>query len=251
MNGIIKKIIQFSVVIPVLNEADNITPIILELEQVMQGRNSCEVIFVDDHSTDQTFEILQHHRKKFSWLKVVRLSRQSGQSAALRYGVKEAGAPLIVTLDGDGQNDPADIEQLVDVYHRLSKQNAYCLINGCRTQRKDSGWRRFSSSVANSIRSRLLRDDTPDSGCGIKAYPRELYLDLPPFNHMHRFIPALVHQRGGKIVSVEVNHRPRASGDSHYGTLDRLFAGIIDMIGVLWLGRRSIQLGLTKEEQNG
>jgi dolichol-phosphate mannosyltransferase len=246
-----KKTIQFSVVIPVLNEADNITPLILELEKVMQRQDAFEVIFVDDHSTDETSEILLRNKMKFPWLKVAGLSRQSGQSAALHYGVQEAGAPLIVTLDGDGQNDPADIDQLVDVYHRLRKQNRCCLVNGCRTQRKDSGWRRFSSSFANSVRSRLLRDNTPDSGCGIKAYPRDVFLDLPSFNHMHRFIPALVHQRGGKVVSVEVNHRPRESGKSHYGTLDRLLAGIVDLIGVLWLGRRAIQSGLIEEEQNG
>jgi len=243
--------ISFSVVIPVLNEEDNITPLILELEEVLQERDDSEVIFVDDHSTDQTPEILQRHKGKFPWLKVIRLSRQSGQSAALRYGVKKAAAPLIVTLDGDGQNDPADIKELVDVYHRLRKHNPCCLVNGWRARRKDSGWRRFSSSFANSIRSRLLRDDTPDSSCGIKAYPREVFLDLPPFNHMHRFIPALIRQRGGKVVSVEVNHRPRVTGQSHYGTLDRLFAGIIDMIGVLWLGRRAIQSGLIEEEQDG
>ena len=246
-----KKEIQFSVVIPVLNEEDNITALLLEIGQVLQGQDAFEVIVVDDHSTDQTAKILQRHAGQLPWLKVVRLCRQSGQSAALRYGVKAARAPLIVSMDGDGQNDPADIKQLIDAYYRLTKQNKCCLVNGWRAQRKDSGWRRFSSSFANAVRRRLLKDETPDSGCGIKAYPREVFLDLPAFNHMHRFIPALVRQQGGKVISVEVNHRPRTSGKSHYGTLDRLSAGIVDLIGVLWLARRTIQSGLIKEEQNG
>ncbi len=251
MNGKIDKTLQFSIVIPVLNEEDNIAPLILELEQVLQEQDSFEVIFVDDHSTDQTPEILQLHKDTYTWLKVVRLCRQSGQSAALHYGVKKATAPLIVTLDGDGQNDPADIVQLIDVYHRVRKQNTCCLINGYRAQRKDSGWRCFSSSVANLIRSRLLKDDTPDSGCGIKAFPREIFLALPSFNHMHRFIPALIRQQGGKVISVAVNHRTRKSGKSHYGTLDRLSAGIIDLLGVLWLGKRTIRCDLLKEKQHG
>jgi len=244
--------IQFSVVIPVLNEEDNIPPLILELDQAMQEQGAFEVIFVDDHSTDLTPEILMRHAGKFHWLRVVRLSRQSGQSAALHYGVKSARSSVIVTLDGDGQNDPADIKHLIDVYQRVRKQTACCLVNGYRVRRRDSGWRRFSSSLANGVRSQLLRDDTPDSGCGIKVYSRESFLDLSSFNHMHRFLPALIRQHGGKVVSVAVNHRPRSAGASHYGTLDRLFAGIIDLTGVLWLGKRAIPSGLLEEEkQNG
>ncbi len=251
MKDNIKKILPCSVVIPVCNEADNIASLLSELDQIMQGWHSSEVIVVDDHSTDQTLEILQRYRKNYPWLRIVQLDKQSGQSAALRYGIKKAGRSLIVTLDGDGQNDPADITHLVEMYHKLSNENTCYLINGYRIRRKDSPWRRFSSLVANAVRSRLLNDNTPDSGCGIKALPKELYLDLPAFDHMHRFIPALVRQQGGKIVSVEVNHRPRAAGNSHYGTLDRLFAGIIDICGVLWLGRRNIQCGLAREEQHG
>lgn len=246
-----KESIQCSVVIPVLNEEDNITPLVLELDQVMQGWEPFEVIFVDDHSTDRTPEVLLGHTMKFPWLRVVRLSRQSGQSAALCYGIRNARSSVIVSMDGDGQNDPADIQNLVEVYHRVSQHDPCCLVNGYRVQRKDSGWRRFSSSFANSVRSRLLGDDTPDSGCGIKVYSRESFLELSSFNHMHRFLPALIRQHGGKVVSVAVNHRSRSSGASHYGTLDRLFAGIIDLTGVLWLGKRAIPSGLIEEESNG
>ncbi|HEB69518.1 MAG TPA: glycosyltransferase [Desulfobulbus sp.] len=241
--------LQFSVVVPVLNEEDNITPLILELEQLMPEQEPFEVIFVDDHSTDNTPEVLFRYSMKFPWLRVVRLSRQSGQSAALCYGIRNARSSIIVSMDGDGQNDPSDIPNLVDVYHRVELHSRCCLVNGYRVQRKDSGWRRFSSSFANSVRSRLLKDDTPDSGCGIKVYSRERFLELSSFNHMHRFLPALIRQHGGEVVSVAVNHRPRSSGASHYGTLDRLFAGIIDLTGVLWLGKRVIPSGLVEEEK--
>lgn len=243
--------VQFSIVIPVLNEEENIPTLIQELNQAaeQQPRNGFETIFVDDHSTDQSFEILRDHATRFPWLRVVRLRRQSGQSAALWYGVRKARYPLIVTLDGDGQNDPADIPHLLDVYSRVDRQTNCCLVNGCRVSRKDSSWRRLSSFLANGIRRRLLGDDTPDSGCGIKVYSRETFLELAPFNHMHRFLPALVRQRGGRVVSVAVNHRARTTGTSHYGTVDRLVAGIVDLAGVLWLKKRVIPFGLIEEEE--
>lgn len=241
---------RFSVVIPVLNEEENITPLLREISQVMQGREEFEVIYVDDHSTDRTPEILMQHSAEFPWLRVVRQNRQSGQSAALRCGIHKAAYPLIVTMDGDGQNDPTDIKKLIDVYRRESREATLCLVNGHRVTRKDSGWRRWTSSIANAVRSHLLNDDTPDSGCGIKALPRDGFLDLPSFNHMHRFVPALIRQRGGKVVSVAVNHRSRPSGKSHYGTLDRLWVGIIDLIGVYWLGRRAIRTDIAAENKH-
>ena len=241
---------DFTVIIPVLNEEKNISPLVHELRQVQEELGAFDVIFVDDHSTDQTFETIQRLAQRFTWLKVIRLRYQSGQSVALHYGIMHAKKSLIVTLDGDGQNDPADIKKLVDVYKRLAHRNSFSLVNGCRVQRRDSGWRRFSSTVANSVRRWLLRDGTPDSGCGIKAYPKEMFLQLPSFNHMHRFLPALVHQCGGKVISVDVNHRPRNEGRSHYGTLDRLVAGIVDLCGVMWLARRAIIMGLVEEDSH-
>lgn len=238
---------QLSVVIPVLNEENNVTPLLHELEEVLRGKENFEVIYVDDHSTDRTLETLTGHTLNYPWLRVVRHCTQSGQSAALRSGIRKAQYPLIATLDGDGQNDPGDILNLIDVYQREKKPARPCLVNGQRVQRKDSGWRRVSSHLANALRRRLLHDGTPDSGCGIKVFSRDDFLDLPSFNHMHRFLPALIRQRGGTVVSVAVGHRSRASGASHYGTLDRLCAGIIDLIGVLWLARRAIPSKNTME----
>lgn len=241
---------DFAVVIPVLNEEGNIYALIQELAQLREELDDFEVIIVDDHSSDQTNMILNRLILQFHWLHVVRLRTQSGQSIALHYGISRATRPVIVTLDGDGQNDPADIKQLVATYRGLSSKSAFGLVTGCRRQRKDSWWRIFSSTSANTARRWLLKDNTPDSGCGIKVFSRELFLSLPFFNHMHRFLPALVHQRGGVVVSVEVNHRQRSSGRSHYGTFDRLHAGIVDVIGVLWLGRRAIPLKLIEEQRD-
>ncbi len=187
-----KYAMQLSVVIPVLNEEDNVTPLLHELEEVLRERENVEVIYVDDHSTDRTLEILMRHTSNYPWLRIVRHRTQSGQSAALRSGIRKAKYPLVATLDGDGQNDPGDIQNLIDVYRREKKPATPCLVNGRRVQRKDTGWRRISSRFANALRSYLLRDGIPDSGCGIKVFSRDDILDLPSFNHMHRFLPALI-----------------------------------------------------------
>jgi dolichol-phosphate mannosyltransferase len=242
---------QLSVVIPVLNEEHNVPPLLRELGAVLQGWENVEVIVVDDHSTDQTLEVLKHQQTTFSWLRIVHHRTQGGQSAALRSGVQAALYPLIATLDGDGQNDPGDIANLVAVYHREKQPSRPCLVNGWRQLRKDTGWRRISSTLANAVRRFFLDDGTPDSGCGIKVFSKEDFLDLPVFNHMHRFIPALVRQRGGIVVSEAVNHRHRTAGVSHYGTLDRLVAGILDLLGVLWLAKRAIPPASNVEQYYG
>jgi len=244
-----KAAMQLSVVIPVLNEENNVEPLLHELEETLRGWDQVEVICVDDHSADRTLEILKSRSAEYPWLRIVRHHEQSGQSAAVRSGVQAARYPLIATLDGDGQNDPYDIAQLVAVYHREKNIAGPCLVNGRRLQRQDTGWRRLSSRLANGVRRRLLGDDTPDSGCGIKVFARADFLDLPSFNHMHRFVPALVRQRGGTVISVAVNHRRRVSGASHYGTLDRLAAGIVDLVGVLWLARRAIPPASNVEQE--
>jgi len=236
----------FSIVIPVLNEGNNITFLIREIALIMTSCREFEVIVVDDHSKDKTADIVQQMQREFSWLRLLCLREQNGQSAALWYGVWNASYPLIVTMDGDGQNDPADIPCLLDTCVRMQKVNRNCLVNGWRSQRKDSVWRRFSSNLANQIRGWILQDEIPDSGCGIKAFPKDTFLALPAFTHMHRFLPALIRQRGGNVESIIVNHRPRKSGYSHYGTLDRLLAGIVDLFGVLWLGKRAIQYDLIR-----
>jgi dolichol-phosphate mannosyltransferase len=236
-----------TIVIPVLNEEDNILPLVAELNRLREELGEFELLLVDDHSTDQTPATMQHLATLYPWFKGIRLAVQSGQSAALYYGILEARHPLIVTMDGDGQNDPADIPRLLATYTRAEPHSPYSLVAGCRAQRRDSRWRRFSSRIANGVRQRLLHDSTRDSGCGIKVFSRELFLSLPAFKHMHRFLPALVQQCGGTVVSVDVGHRERTSGRSHYGTLDRLLAGVIDLCGVLWLARRAIPMDLIEE----
>jgi dolichol-phosphate mannosyltransferase len=243
-----------SIVIPVLNEQANISPLINEIDRAIQNKAAFEVIFVDDHSSDHTYAEITRLQSRFPWLRVTQLPRQSGQSSALYHGVKHARYPMIVTLDGDGQNDPADIARLLEVYvQTVGKEPVkpvFCLVNGHRVQRKDSGWRRFSSYVANSVRRFLLGDATPDSGCGIKAFSRDCFLALPRFDHMHRFLPALARQSGALVISVPVNHRGRMSGKSHYNTMGRLSVGLVDLVGVFWLGRRSIEPNLSTGDAN-
>lgn len=232
-------ILDFSIVIPVHNEEANIGLLLEEIHNGL-GDTNYEIICVDDHSTDNTPGVLAEKRASITQLHTIRLSQQSGQSCALRRGVEKARSSCIVTLDGDGQNDPADIPSFLDLFKNNSVKYGNCLIIGHRRNRKDTGWRRFSSKVANSARDFALHDNTPDSGCGIKAFKKEFFLDLPAFDHMHRFIPALVRRNGGSVFSHPVSHRPRQGGSSHYGTLDRLAAGIIDVLGVMWLNHRAL-----------
>jgi len=165
--------------------------------------------------------------------------RNCGQSAAVRTGVRMARAPLVATLDGDGQNDPADIPLLLEKYRAANGDDARpLLIAGQRAQRRDTGLRRLSSRIANGVRAWLLDDATPDTGCGLKLFARDHFLALPFFDHLHRFMPALFIREGGRVLSVPVNHRPRERGQSHYGVWNRLWVGIVDIAGVLWLKSR-------------
>ncbi len=232
---------DLSVVIPVKNEAGNIAPLIAEIAAALDGRALYEIIYVDDGSADSTEAEIYRLQSSVPQLRLVRHARSCGQSAAIRSGVKAARGRWIATLDGDGQNDPADIPAL----WQLARGMADCspampalLIAGHRARRRDSWSKRQASRIANAVRRRLLRDDTPDTGCGLKLFPRALFLDLPYFDHMHRFLPALVLREGGIVRSAPVNHRPRQRGASKYGVLDRLGVGIVDLVGVLWLRRR-------------
>jgi len=227
---------KVSVVVPVHNEAENIVTLIQEISSALKGKHEHEIIFVDDGSSDHTPVLLQQLLKSYPELHPIHHLTCCGQSTALLTGIKNAVYPLIITLDGDGQNDPADIDKLLQIYK--SSTTADIMIVGYRYRRRDSGWRRFSSRVANAVRSRLLGDETPDAGCGLKVFSRELFLSLPYFDHMHRFLPALVKRAGGEVISVAVNHRLRVHGCSHYGTMRRLAAGIIDLLGVMWLMKR-------------
>ena len=229
---------DLSVVIPVKNEAGNIAPLVAEIAAALDGCVGYEIVYVDDGSDDSSEAEIRRLQAGLPQLRLVRHARSCGQSAAIRSGVKAARGGWIATLDGDGQNDPADIPAL----WRLAEAAASTpplLIAGHRARRRDSWSKRQASRIANAVRRRLLHDDTPDTGCGLKLFPRALFLDLPYFDHMHRFLPALVLREGGIVRSVPVNHRPRERGTSKYGLLDRLGVGVADLAGVMWLRRRA------------
>jgi len=229
-----------SVVVPVHNESDNVFPLINEITAALDGVVQFEIVMVDDCSSDTTLSRLAEAEQREPRLKVWHHRTNSGQSTALLTGVRMARAPLVATLDGDGQNDPADIVVLLQQWDReRSSSSSPLLLAGWRATRRDTWLRRFSSRIANGVRSRLLGDGTPDTGCGLKLFERETFLTLPYFDHMHRFLPALVRRQGGRVVSVPVNHRPRTRGQSHYGVWNRLGVGIVDLVGVMWLRQRT------------
>jgi dolichol-phosphate mannosyltransferase len=237
---------DLSIVIPVKNEAGNIAPLVAEIAAALDGHARYEIIYVDDGSEDATAAEIAHLQSSVPQLRLLRHAKSCGQSAAIRSAVKAARGRWIATLDGDGQNDPADISALWRIAQG-SPALPPLLIAGHRTRRQDSWSKRQASRIANAVRRRLLRDATPDTGCGLKLFPRALFLDLPYFDHMHRFLPALVLREGGIVRSVPVNHRPRQRGISKYGVLDRLGVGIADLIGVLWLSRRRARPDLVED----
>lgn len=234
---------NISMVIPAFNEAPNIARLLEEILAVLQADAAYEVIVVDDGSTDNTVAAIRTYADESGGnIRLVQHSNNCGQSAAILSGVRAASNEWIVTLDGDGQNDPADIPLLLE---KLSSQPPeYLLIAGYRIKRNDNWLRRISSRVANRVRDALLHDHCPDSGCGLKAFRRDDFLKLPHFNHMHRFLPALFIRDGGRVVNVPVHHRPRLRGESKYGLRNRLWAGIVDLLGVMWLIRRSCHPGV-------
>jgi len=231
--------LEVSVVIPVCNEQDNVLPLAREIHGALAGRYSFETIFVDDGSTDGTAAAVRSAcSDAMPEVRLIRHSVRSGQSAAVATGVRQARAPWIATLDGDGQNDPADIPKLLDTARNAASPRLR-LVMGNRTTRRDTWLRRLSSRVANGVRGGMLRDGTPDTGCGIKVFDRAVFLEMPRFNHMHRFMPALYQREGYDVTSVAVNHRERTRGTSKYGLHNRLWVGIVDLFGVMWLIRRS------------
>ncbi len=229
---------DLSVVIPVKNEAGNIAPLVREIRAALDGFIGYEIIFIDDGSNDATAAEIRQLAAETPRLRLLRHTQSCGQSAAIRTGVRAARAAWVATMDGDGQNDPADIPKLWRL-RPASSEVAPVLVNGNREKRQDGWSKRSASRIANLIRGRLLGDNTPDTGCGLKLFPRALFLDLPYFDHMHRFLPALILREGGRVHSVRVNHRPRRSGVSKYGVFDRLWIGIVDLFGVMWLKRRA------------
>ena len=229
---------EISVVVPVHNEADNVVPLFEEIRTALDGTARFEAVFVDDASSDDTFARLRAAAARDARLRVIRHMNNCGQSTAILTGVRLARAPLIATLDGDRQNDPADIPELWRAW-RESGHDGPVLVAGQRTRRQDTWVRRMSSRIANGVRSRMLGDGTPDTGCGLKLFARDDFLALPYFDHMHRFLPALMRRAGGSVALVPVRHRPRATGRSHYGIRNRLWVGLGDLLGVHWLQRRA------------
>ena len=225
---------KLSVVVPVRNEQDNVAPLVAEIDVALKGFTH-EIVYVNDGSTDETHVRLQQLQTQYPQLRIVRHANSCGQSTAVRSGVKAAKYDWIATLDGDGQNDPADIPKLVDAL----EEGVWLVGGNRRKSRRDTWIKRISSVIANTVRSKMLRDDTPDTGCGLKLFNKVAFLDLPYFDHMHRFLPALIKRAGGQIRSVHVSHRNREFGKSNYGTFDRLMVGIVDLFGVAWLQRRA------------
>jgi dolichol-phosphate mannosyltransferase len=224
-----------SVVVPCKNERDNVAPLVAELEAALTPLGPFEVIYVDDGSTDGMGEEIKRLMADRPWLRQIRHERSGGQSTSVRTGVRAARAPVVATLDGDGENNPAYIPEL---YRALVASPDNGIAAGQRLGRKASGFKKFQSRIANGVRGSILKDGTRDSGCGLKCFPRELFLSLPYFDAIHRFLPALVVREGYKVVHLDVQDRTRLSGVSNYTIWNRLWVGILDLLGVWWLIRR-------------
>ena len=228
--------VAVSVVVPVRNEAENIVPLIQEITVALDGRWAYEIIYVNDGSTDATAAQLAAVMKQRGNLRQLQHAVSTGQSAAVRSGVRAARGAIVATLDGDGQNNPAFLPDLIAAVEEGGERVG--LAAGQRVGRKDTGFKKFQSRAANAIRSAILHDGTRDTGCGLKAFRRDVFLIMPYFDGLHRFLPALMRREGYEIAYVDVIDRPRRSGVSNYGFFDRLWIGIMDLAGVWWLIRR-------------
>jgi dolichol-phosphate mannosyltransferase len=228
---------EFSVVSPVRNEADNVEALVREIATALSGR-AFEVIFVDDASQDDTRARLHALKAEVPQLRVLGHRKNAGQSRAVRTGVVAARGNIIVTLDGDGQNDPADIPGLLGQLNRSDAPQDLALIQGKRAKRIDSGWKKMGSRLANRVRRSMLKDENSDSGCGMRAFRREAYMLIPYFDHMHRYLPALMMSEGLKVEERPVGHRARQHGRSNYTNFGRLADAVSDMRGVMWLRKR-------------
>jgi dolichol-phosphate mannosyltransferase len=228
--------VDVSIVVPVRNEAENVAPLIAEISAALDGRWPYEIIYVNDGSTDATAERLAEIMKARKNLRQIRHATSCGQSAAVRTGARAARGAIVATLDGDGQNDPAFLPDLISAIENGGGRVG--LAAGQRIGRKATGFKKMQSRVANGVRNAILRDGTRDTGCGLKAFRRDVFLSMPYFDGLHRFLPALVRREGFDIAYVDVTDRPRHSGVSNYGFFDRLWIGIMDLAGVWWLIRR-------------
>jgi dolichol-phosphate mannosyltransferase len=229
--------VALSVVVPVKDEAENVEPLVREIAAAIGGESSAEIVFVDDGSSDATAQVLRGLKASIPQLRVIQHARNMGQSRAVRTGVRASRGDIVIVLDGDGQNDPADILKLVEPF-RQGDTTPIGLVQGQRAVRQDSAKKRLASRLANRIRRSVLNDGADDVGCGLKAFRRDVFLALPYFDHMHRYMVALFLREGYEVHFVEVNHRPRLHGHSKYGVWDRLVVGVYDLIGVRWLQKR-------------
>lgn len=241
---------MISVVVPVMNEEGNLKSLITEIGTASTRAPITEIIYVDDGSTDHTYDILKGLTSEFPMLRVLHHDRRSGQSTALLTGIRSARNEIIVTLDGDGQNDPADIPLVFGLYKSETQNGQKIMVTGRRKKRNDSFGRRVASRFANRLRAYLLKDNTQDTGCSLKLFTRTDYLNLPFFNHMHRFLPALMVRDGVQLAHVDVSHRHRMTGISKYTNFNRALVGIADLMGVMWLQRRPNGLPIVSEYQN-
>jgi glycosyltransferase involved in cell wall biosynthesis len=237
--------VAISIVVPVRNEADNIAPLIEEIAAALDGRWAYEIVYVNDGSTDATAERLAAARAQRANLREIRHARSGGQSAAVRSGVRAARGAIVATLDGDGQNNPAFLPALISALEQGGAQVG--LVAGQRVGRKDTGFKKMQSRVANAVRNSILQDGTRDTGCGLKAFRREAFLRLPYFDHIHRYLPALMRREGFEIAFRPVNHRHRQTGASKYTNLGRLWASLSDLFGVVWLQSRARNPGAVDE----
>jgi len=237
--------VALSVVVPVKDEAENVGPLAREIAAAVRGEDA-EIIFVDDGSSDATARVLQDLKTEIPSLRVLQHARNAGQSRGIRTGVRAAQSNTIVTLDGDGQNDPADIPRLLAIF-RGPDAEKLGVVSGVRAKRRDTWSRRMASRAGNSIRNRLLNDGAADTGCGLKVFRRDAFLALPYFDHLHRFIITLMLREGWQARFVEVNHRPRAHGQSKYTNFGRMLVSVNDLLGVRWLQRRYRAQSETKE----
>jgi dolichol-phosphate mannosyltransferase len=235
---------EISIVVPVHNEAGAAAPLAREIALAFAGRDY-EMVFVDDASRDTTLQELLALRSELPRLRVLKHPSNAGQSRAVRTGVLAARGAIVVTLDGDGQNPPADGPALVDALEAAPPEVA--MVGGRRVKRKDTAAKRWASRIANNVRKRLLADDADDTGCGLKAFRREAFLRLPYFDHMHRYLPALMIREGYKVRYQDVGHRPRVVGRSKYTNLGRLWAAVSDLQGVMWLRSRARNPGAVEE----
>lgn len=241
-----EKQLDISIIVPVHNESGAILSLIQEISDALNGY-AHEIIVINDASSDDTLDILEKGKSKFNSLRVLSHSNNAGQSAAIISGVRAARAPFIGTLDGDGQNDPKDLPELLRQLTRIDAPKKLAMVGGMRLKRQDSAAKKYASKAANTIRQWFLNDGAIDSGCGIKVIKREVFLSLPYFDHMHRYMAALVKQAGYVVEFKEVNHRPRETGVSKYNNLGRALKSIPDLFGVKWLGTRRRNSGIVKE----